>query len=262
MKLNKYLFLSLLLISTLILSSCSTDNTAVDNLESELENSKNEISLLEEEIESLKGNLDILETTMDENSNLIEEKENTINNLMDEIESLSNPPSQSALLVNEAFTVLSHLANEDGAALANHAHPTKGVRFSPYFNVNVNTDIVFYPGNTIGANMFTNTTVYVWGEYDGTGESIGGEYAYYHSRFVYDEDYLNPELIGVNQIVGTGNMNNNIEDVYPNESYVEFHFTGFDPQYMGMDWRSLVLVFEEDNGDWLLVGVVHGEWTA
>ena len=259
---KKYLFLSLLLISTLILSSCSTDNTAVDNLESELENSKNEISLLEEEIESLKGNLDILETTMDENSNLIEEKENTINNLMDEIESLSNPPSQSASLVNEAFTVLSHLANEDGAALANHAHPTKGVRFSPYFNVNVNTDIVFYPGNTIGANMFTNTTVYVWGEYDGTGESIGGEYAYYHSRFVYDEDYLNPELIGINQIVGTGNMNNNIEDVYPNESYVEFHFTGFDPQYMGMDWRSLVLVFEEDNGDWLLVGVVHGEWTT
>jgi len=262
MKLNKYLFLSLLLISTLILSSCSTDNTAVDNLESELENSKNEISLLEEEIESLEGNLNILETTMEENNNLIEEKDNTISELNSEIETLTNPPSQSASLVNEAFTVLSHLANEDGAALANHAHPTKGVRFSPYFNVNLSTDIVFYPGNTIGANMFTNTTVYVWGEFDGTGESIGGEYAYYHSRFVYDEDYLNPELIGINQIVGTGNMNNNIEDVYPNESYVEFHFTGFDPQFMGMDWRSLVLVFEEDNGDWLLVGVVHGEWTA
>jgi len=259
---KKIILISSIIVFLLILSSCSTDNTAVDNLESELENSKNEISLLEEEIESLKGNLDILENIMVENSNLLEEKETTINNLMDEIEILSNPPSQSANLVNEAFIVLSHLANEDGAALANHAHPTKGVRFSPYFNVNVNTDIVFYPGNTIGANMFTNTTVYVWGEYDGTGESIGGEYAYYHSRFVYDEDYLNPELIGVNQIVGTGNMNNNIEDVYPNESYVEFHFTGFDPQYMGMDWRSLVLVFEEDNGDWYLVGVVHGEWTA
>jgi len=31
---------------------------------------------------------------------------------------------------------------------------------------------------------------------------------------------------------------------------------------MGMDWRSLVLIFEEDNVDWLLVGIVHGEWTA
>ncbi len=259
---KKIILISSILVFLLILSSCSTDNNAVDNLESELENSKNEVSLLEEDIESLEANLDILEITMLENSNLLEEKERTINNLEDEIQNLSNPPSQSANLVNEAFTVLSHLANEDGAALANHAHPSKGVRFSPYFNVNLSTDIVFYPGNTIGANMFTNTTVYVWGEFDGTGESIGGEYAYYHSRFVYDEDYLNPELIGINQIVGTGNMNNNIEAVYPNESYVEFHFSGFDPQFMGMDWRSLVLVFEEDNGDWLLVGVVHGEWTA
>ena len=259
---KKYFILSILLISTLILSSCSNDDTLVSNLELELEGAKEEVSSLEVKIEDLEGNLNVLESSLEEKNNLLDEKDNTISSLNNEIEALSNPPSQSANLVNEAFTVLGHLANEDGAALANHAHPTKGVRFSPYFNVNVNTDIVFYPGNTIGANMFTNTTVYVWGEFDGTGESIGGEYAYYHSRFVYDEDYLNPELIGINQIVGTGNINNNIEDVYPNESYVEFHFTGFDPQYMGMDWRSLVLVFEEDNGTYYLVGIVHGEWTA
>ncbi len=259
---KKYFIISILLISTLILSSCSTDNTVVSNLESEIESAENEISSMEVEIEDLEDNVGILESSLEEKNNLIEEAENTINELDAEIEILSNPPSQSANLVSEAFTVMGHLANEDGAALANHAHPTRGVRFSPYFNVNENTDIVFYPGNTIGANMFTNTTVYVWGEYDGTGDSIAGEYASYHSRFVYDEDYLNPELIGINAIVGAGNMNNNIEDIYPNESYVEFHFTGFDPQVMGMDWRSLVLVFEEDNGDWFLVGVVHGEWTA
>ncbi|MDW7669075.1 MAG: hypothetical protein SCJ93_09645 [Bacillota bacterium] len=259
---KKYFIISILLISALILSSCSTDDTVVSNLESEIESAENEISSLEVEIEDLEGNVGILEGSLEEKNNLISEKDNTINELSSEIEVLSNSPSQSASLLSEAFTVLGYLANEDGAALSNHAHPTRGVRFSPYFNINENTDIIFYPGNTIGSNMFTNTTVYVWGEYDGTGESIAGEYASYHSRFVYDEDYLNPELIGVNSIVGTGNINNNIEDVYTNESYVEFHFTGFDPQFMGMDWRSLVLVFEEDNGDWYLVGVVHGEWTA
>lgn len=259
---KKYFILSILLISTLILSSCSNDDTLVSNLELELAGAKEEVSSLEVKVEDLEGNLDVLESSLEEKNTLLSEQENTISSLNSEIESLTNSPSQSANLLNEAFTVLGHLANEDGAALANHAHPTRGVRFSPYFNVDENNDIVFYPGNTIGANMFTNTTVYIWGEFDGTGESIGGEYAYYHSRFVYDEDYLNPELIGINQIVGTGNMNNNIEDVYPNESYVEFHFTGFDPQYMGMDWRSLVLVFEEDNGTYYLVGIVHGEWTA
>jgi len=242
---KKYFVLSILLISILILSGC---NTSTSNLEVE-------ISSLEDEVEDLEGNVETLESSL-------EEKDNTINELQNEIETLSITPSQSASLVNEAFTVLGHLATEDGAALANHAHPTRGVRFSPYFNVDVSSDIVLYPGNTIGANMFTNTTVYVWGEYDGTGDTIAGEYASYHSRFVYDEDYLNPELIGINSIIGTGNMNNNIEDVYPNESYVEFHFTGFDSQLMGIDWRSLVLVFEEDNGVWYLVGVVHGEWTA
>lgn len=245
---KEYFILSILLISILILSSCSASDTSASDFEVE-------ISSLEVEVEDLESNVKALESSL-------EEKDNTINDLQNEIDTLSNPPSQSASLVNEAFTVLGHLESEDGAALANHAHPTKGVRFSPYFNVDVSSDIILYPGNTIGANMFTNTTVYVWGEYDGTGDSIAGEYASYHSRFVYDEDYLNPELIGINSIVGTGNMNNNIENVYPNESYVEFHFTGFDPQLMGIDWRSLVLVFEEDNGVWYLVGVVHGEWTA
>jgi uncharacterized coiled-coil protein SlyX len=259
---KQFIFISILLVFILVLSSCSSGNTVNEELESKLQEAETKITNLETNIDSLENNLDNLEITIEEKNNLLNEQENTINSLNSEIESLKNSPSQSANLLNEAFTVLGHLANEDGAALSNHAHPTKGVRFSPYFNVNTNTDIVFYPGNTIGPNMFTNTTVYVWGEFDGTGESIGGEYAYYHSRFVYDEDYLNPEIIGINQIVGTGNMNNNIEDVYPNESYVEFHFTGFDPQYMGMDWRSLVLVFEEDNGTYYLVGIVHGEWTA
>ncbi len=249
---KKYFVLSILLISILILSSCNTNDTSASDLQSELEN---RVSSLEVEIEELEANISLLESSLEEKENIIEELQN-------EIETLSSSPSQSASLVSEAFTVLSHLANEDGAALANHAHPTRGVRFSPYFNVNLNTDITLYPGNTIGANMFTNTTVYVWGAYDGTGDSISGEYASYHDRFVYDEDYLNPELIGVNSIVGTGNMNNNIEDIYTNDSYVEFHFSGFDPQFMGMDWRSLVLVFEEDNGSWYLVGVVHGEWTT
>jgi len=259
---NKKILLSSIIVVLFILSSCSNDDTMLNNLETELESAENEIESLESNAVNLEENIENLAIDLEEKIQEINDQEITINELEQELQNSSNPPSQSASLVNEAFTVLGHLATEDGAALANHAHPTRGVRFSPYFNVDVSSDIVLYPGNTIGPNMFTNTTVYVWGEYDGTGDTIAGEYASYHSSFVYDEDYLNPELIGINSIIGTGNMNNNIEDVYPNESYVEFHFTGFDSQLMGIDWRSLVLVFEEDNGVWYLVGVVHGEWTA
>jgi len=48
---------------------------------------------------------------------------------------------------------------------------------------------------------------------------------------------------------------------YPTASFVEFHFTGFDPQYGGIDWSSLRLVFENVGGNWLLIGIVHDGWT-
>jgi (p)ppGpp synthase/HD superfamily hydrolase len=42
---------------------------------------------------------------------------------------------------------------------------------------------------------------------------------------------------------------------------VEYHFSGFDPKYEGMDWRSLRLVFEEKDNIWHLVGIIHDQWT-
>lgn len=32
--------------------------------------------------------------------------------------------------------------------------------------------------------------------------------------------------------------------VYPNGYFIEFHFSGFNPQFEGIDWESLKLVFE------------------
>ncbi|KAF0194059.1 MAG: hypothetical protein FD169_2051 [Bacillota bacterium] len=74
-----------------------------------------------------------------------------------------------------------------------------------------------------------------------------------------EEQFINPHLVGINQVIGLGNTLVNIADVHPNGSFVEFHFTGVDTQYEGMDWRSLFLVFEQLNGKWFLVGIVHNE---
>ncbi|MEI8091095.1 MAG: hypothetical protein WCG98_02340 [bacterium] len=56
-------------------------------------------------------------------------------------------------------------------------------------------------------------------------------------------------------------MISTINTFYANYQIKEYHFTGFDPQYSGMDWKSLWLVFGEENGIWKLVGVVHGQRT-
>jgi hypothetical protein len=42
---------------------------------------------------------------------------------------------------------------------------------------------------------------------------------------------------------------------------VEYYFPGFEAQYEGMDWKSLRLVFEQHQGSWKLVGIIHNEWT-
>ena len=58
-----------------------------------------------------------------------------------------------------------------------------------------------------------------------------------------------------------GSIIDNAQEVYPGATVVEYHFDGFDEQYAGMDWRSLRLVMHQDvDGDYELVGVIHDEW--
>ena len=111
------------------------------------------------------------------------------------------------------------------------------------------------------AALPSDTTVYTWGAFDGSGHPIELSFADYYTRFVYDQEFVNPHVVGINNVIGLGNTLVNIADVHPNGSFVEFHFTGFDPQYEGMDWSSLFLVFEQLDGNWVLVGIVHNEWT-
>lgn len=162
-------------------------------------------------------------------------------------------------LLPQALIAVHLIADEDFAGLAQLVHPVKGVRFSPYGYVDVANDLVFTATQVAG--LSSDTTLRTWGSFDGTGFPIDMVFAAYYDRFVYDADFANPQYIGVNNIIGMGNTLINLGDVYPNGTFIEFHFSGFDPQYEGMDWRSLRLVFEEHGGQWMLVGVVHDEWT-
>jgi len=56
-----------------------------------------------------------------------------------------------------------------------------------------------------------------------------------------------------NQIIQRGNVINNITSVYAGKQVIEYHVTGIDPQYNGMDWKSLYLIFGQENGVWKLM---------
>lgn len=192
-------------------------------------------------------------TLKDQNLKLTEEVA-TLKAMIPEAPAAS-PPS----LLSTALTVITLLKNDDMMGLAPYVHPTLGLRFSPYSYIDMANDQVFTAAQIPG--LLADPTVYTWGSFDGSGDPIQLTPAAYFADFVYDEDYANPHMIGNNTIIGTGNTLNNLVTVYPTASFVEFHFTGFDPQYSGMDWSSLRLIFENVGGNWLLIGIEHDAWT-
>lgn len=172
--------------------------------------------------------------------------------------STDDKPTAAATEQEAADAVILALKNEDLTTLADYIHPVKGLLFSPYAHIDTATAKVF-PAASLPA--LTDPTVYNWGFYDGSGEPIDLTFQQYYDKFVYDQDFMNPETIGVDVIKGLGNTIVNIEDVFPNSYVMDYHFSGFDAQYDGMDWESLILVLEELNGAWYVSAVLHSQWT-
>ncbi len=167
-------------------------------------------------------------------------------------------PTQPPTLQETSAQVIQALAEKDLETVATFVHPEMGVRFSPYAYVREEHQI--FMSDELAALSGSEQT-YLWGQYDGSGEPIELTFDDYYEEFIYSADFINPEEMAVNDRLGQGNTINNISDFYPDSSFVEYHFSGFEEQYEGMDWESLRLVFIQEDGTWYLVGIVHDEWT-
>ncbi len=163
------------------------------------------------------------------------------------------------VLVGRSADAIQAIQEGDFHRLSQLVHPQRGLRFSAHGYIRME-DLVINASQISG--LFTDPDVYLWGYYDGSGDLIELTFADYYWRFVYDVEFARPESIGFDQLLGRGNTINNISQYYPQARFVEHHFSGFDPQYGGLDWRSLRLVFELFEGTWYLVSVVHDEWTT
>jgi hypothetical protein len=155
-------------------------------------------------------------------------------------------------------TVLLALKTEDFATLASFVWP-QGLRFSPYEYVNTWTDVVLT--TELVANAPTLSRSFTRWAYDGSGEPMDLWIGQYFEKFVNDADYANAPEVLYNQSAQRWNTTNNIAQVYQNKTWVDFYFSGFDAQYEGMDRKSLTLVFDQINGQWYLIGIVHASWT-
>jgi hypothetical protein len=167
-------------------------------------------------------------------------------------------PDIQTVITNRAGQIVQALHDKDMAKLARYVHPDIGLRFSPYAYV-LGTHALFTASQT--ANLLSDLTIYNWGNEAGSGFPIQMTFTDYYARYVFDHDYTTAPYISFDSTFSKSNMINNIEDFFTQNHVVEFHFPGFDPQYEGLDWRSLRLVFQEKDGSWYLVAIIHDEWT-
>lgn len=171
-------------------------------------------------------------------------------------------PSKDSILLKLTSEVLTAFKNKDYNVLAELVHPVIGVRFSPYAYIDTAHDKILTVDMMRKQADPKNQDKILWGTIDPTDEPINRTIDDYVKEFVYDVDFLHPEKQKVNHFIGSGTTQNNLLAVYEGADFTESHFSGFDKQYEGMDWRSLRLVFKLKDGKYFLVGVVHDEWTT
>lgn len=166
-------------------------------------------------------------------------------------------PSDS-LLIEYSTKVLQNFESENYRALAEWVSK-EGVRFSAYAFIDTTNDMVLSADKIKTAA--SSTEKLNWGSFDGSGDPIEMTMVDYFADFVTDAAFAKSDEITVNKVSQRGTTNNNIEEAYPGCDVVDFFIKGENPDFDGMDWKALRLIFKTTEGKTWLVGVVHDEWT-
>lgn len=239
----KYKFIALSIIAVVMLNTTACSVRSLDTKEVKVIEKTNNEARDKDSHGSNKGSNDTASDLNEKGEVLQKDTEQYIKSIID----------------HKAKEVLSAIKSKDMDKLSAAVHPTKGVRFSPYSYVNESSDLVFSSKQI--KEIESNATEYLWGNYDGSGLPIKLTFSDYYERFLYDADFINAKEVGYNRSIGKGNTENNSFQYYKNSIIVEYHFPEIDPQYNGIDWRSLRLVFEKLNDTWYIVGIIHDQWT-
>lgn len=168
----------------------------------------------------------------------------------------------------QADSVVQLLQQHDFERLATYVHPERGLTFSPYSYVEPQEAVTLSREEV--ADVEQDSTMYVWGREDGTGEEIRMTPSTFISERITDRDFTAARRGGRDEVLETGNTMNNLPDAFYDEppgpdsrqeiTFIEYHIPG-SGEFGGMDWASLRLVFQREEDTWYLIAVVRDQWT-
>jgi hypothetical protein len=162
---------------------------------------------------------------------------------------------KDSTLLFESKKIVELIAQKNYAELAETFH-SDGVRFSLYGYVDSTADLVLKAAD-FAANTAKKRT---WGQSYGDEIPIVKNTADYFKKHVYDVDFLSVVKPTCNTYTPSGSSIINTTEAYKGCDYVEFHKTGTNPKFEGMDWKTLQLVFKKEGERYKLIGIIHNEW--
>lgn len=162
-------------------------------------------------------------------------------------------------LLGAAARAAEALKAEDYGALGNLVHPERGLTFTASSTVDLEADRNFTADEIRG--LTKNSRQYLWGYEDGRGDPILLTMEEFMQQYIFAVDYTKAPEVGVDQVVLSGNALENVAQAYPGCRFVDLCYRELNPDFGGLDWCSLKLVFEPLEGQWRLVGLIHSQWT-
>ena len=177
----------------------------------------------------------------------------------EKIDTTTDREIDTVLFMNISEEILNHIKTRNYKKFALFIHPKDSIRFSPYANIDTTKDRVLSSDQFL--QLAKQKKEINWNSsWDAEKPELLNIDGYF-KKFVYDVDFLNADLISINQYHSQGTDLNNINEAYPGCDVVEFFFSGFEEKYEGLDFRALRLVYNIRNNKIFLVGIVHDEWT-
>lgn len=156
-----------------------------------------------------------------------------------------------------AIEVLLALRAADTATLSNWVHPEKGLTIAPTSFIS-DENLTFSAENV--ANLWTDEAAYIWGYDSGTGEAIELPFKEFYDDYLYAEDFFFADAVAYDENIRSGNLIDNAREIFPEAHTVEYHFDGFDPQFGGLDYRTLRIVIEAVGDQQYVVALALGQW--
>ncbi len=181
-----------------------------------------------------------------------------INNIDEDVWENIDIVSEEFDVKTSAEAVITILQDNQLWNLVEWIHPEKWIRFSPYTYIDVDEHNVLFPEDIIN-NIDQN---FIWGYTDWKWDAIDMSISEYIGMYAGNADYLwlADEVLIDYETMRWNNLNN-INEIYLDSSYIEYYISWFEPQYDGMDWKSLTIVFEKFEEVYYVVWIINWSWT-